>query len=72
MYQTFIYNNSNCRYEPTNYSRILLNLCYISTSCQIPLLVLSIRFPDAAVSICVEIDSIAVHGLPFYDKAFGQ
>jgi len=52
---------------------VLLNLYVaVSISCQIPRFVLSIHFPDAATSICVEVDSRAFHGVPFYDRAFGR
>lgn len=52
---------------------VLLNL-YVaaSTSYQMPHFILSKHSPDAATSIYGEADSIAPHGLPFYNRAFGR
>ena len=52
---------------------VLLNL-YVTAciSYQIHSFVLSVHIPDVSTSICVEVDSITVHGQPFYNKAFVQ
>ena len=47
---------------------VLLNL-YVTAciSYQIHSFVLSVHIPDVSTSICVEVDSITVHGQPFYN-----
>ena len=78
-----IYNNGDCQYESNSYSHYCFvePICgdsaesvyvAVSTSCQIPRFVLSIYFPDVLTSICVEVDSRASLGLPFYDRVSGR
>ena len=50
---------------------VLLNLYVaVSSGCRIPFLVLSVHFPDVAVSICAGAVPVVPHELPFYNKAF--
>ena len=52
---------------------VLLNLyVVVSAGPRIPPFVLSMHFPDVAVSICVEAVPVVPHELPFYNKAFGR
>ena len=52
---------------------VLLNL-YVGfgPGFRVPCFVCPINIPDVAASICAEADSGVPHGLPFYDRAFGQ
>ena len=52
---------------------VLLNLyVVVSAGPRIPPFVLSMHFPDVAVSICAGAVPAVPHELPFYNKAFGR